>query len=282
MPATGATGVEPLIWWESRQGAGSLSDSGVTFGRVWPQKGRFQVVHPTTGKSYNANGVNYVAIALFDPASRYGIPFGVSKPATEPNYTHYLRYPQSGELAEDFTPDFVFGGFTTNNAVDSVRANIYRGPGDSGDLTAKLGVAQASDADRIQSIGTGQVQFGASIGSPTQGDASFWAGRVSDGVAMDRLIAVTSYVGNGAASRNITLNLDGQSPKFALVVPTSAVAKVYRVSTDTTGRASSTGSAVANSITALGSNQITVGVALNATGVTYDVWAIRTGFVGPR
>jgi hypothetical protein len=101
-------------------------------------------------------------------------------------------------------------------------------------------------------------------------------------------MAVSSYVGNGAASRNITLSLDGQSPKFALVVPTSAVpstapvTKVYRVSTDTTGRASSTGNAVANSITAIGSNQITVGLKLNTTGVTYDVWAITTGFVAPR
>jgi hypothetical protein len=38
---------------------------------------------------------------------------------------------------------------------------------------------------------------------------------------------------------------------------------------------------VANSITALGSNQITVGLAPNATGVTYDVWAIRPGLVAP-
>jgi hypothetical protein len=39
--------------------------------------------------------------------------------------------------------------------------------------------------------------------------------------------------------------------------------------------------AVANSITALGAWQITVGSALNANGVTYDVWAIRTGMVMP-
>jgi hypothetical protein len=38
---------------------------------------------------------------------------------------------------------------------------------------------------------------------------------------------------------------------------------------------------VANAITALAANQITVGAALNASGVTYDVWAIRTGVVNP-
>jgi hypothetical protein len=37
----------------------------------------------------------------------------------------------------------------------------------------------------------------------------------------------------------------------------------------------------ANGITALGTNQITVGTALNAIGVTYDVWAITTGTVNP-
>ena len=62
--------------------------------------------------------------------------------------------------------------------------------------------------------------------------------------------------------------------------PTTAVAKVYRVSTHTTGRQSWSGNAVANSITAMAANQITVGTALNATGVTYDVWAIRPGFGG--
>jgi hypothetical protein len=66
-----------------------------------------------------------------------------------------------------------------------------------------------------------------------------------------------------------------------LVVPTTAVAKVYRVVGDTTGRQTWSGNAVANSITAMGSNQITVGSALNMTGVTYDVWAIRTGVVNP-
>jgi hypothetical protein len=50
----------------------------------------------------------------------------------------------------------------------------------------------------------------------------------------------------------------------------------------TTGKTTSGGSAVANSLTGLGANQITVGTALNATGVTYDVWAITTGTVAPK
>ncbi|MBY0497629.1 MAG: VCBS domain-containing protein, partial [Cyanobacteria bacterium] len=90
-----------------------------------------------------------------------------------------------------------------------------------------------------------------------------------------------SYVGNGAPSRNITLSLNGGAPVLVFIVPTNTATKVFRVNTDTTGRHTATGAAVANSITALGTNQITVGTALNANGVTYDVWAIKTGQVTP-
>ena len=65
------------------------------------------------------------------------------------------------------------------------------------------------------------------------------------------------------------------------MVPTTVPVKVYRVTGDTTGRSTVTGNAVANSITALGADQITVGIGLNAVNVTYDVWTITTGVVTP-
>lgn len=71
------------------------------------------------------------------------------------------------------------------------------------------------------------------------------------------------------------------NPVVALVVPTNNAARAYRVTGDTTGRNTTSGAALANSITALGADQITVGSALNATGVTYDVWTIKTGVVTP-
>ena len=57
---------------------------------------------------------------------------------------------------------------------------------------------------------------------------------------------------------------------FALVLPTTAAAKVYRVTGDTSGRSTVSGNVVTNSITALGANQITVGIDLNAVGVTFQ------------
>jgi hypothetical protein len=66
-----------------------------------------------------------------------------------------------------------------------------------------------------------------------------------------------------------------------MVVPTNATAKVYRLSGDS-ARNTTNGATVANSITAMANDQITVGSALNASGVTYDVWAIRTGTVDPQ
>jgi YD repeat-containing protein len=284
MPKTGATNVEPVWWWESRSGAGSLTQSNTNFGRLWPQRGKFQVVHPSSLDSYNASGVDYTAIALFDPSGRFSIPFAESKPSADDNYTHYLRYPQTGAAATDFTPDFVFGAPAFPTQSDTTKASLYRGPGHTGDLTAKLGAtpAQASDADRIQSVGAGIVEIGTTVGG-TQGDYSFWAGRVNDGVTTTRLIAVASYVGDNTSSRNISLNLTGATPTLIFVIPTNATAKVYRLNDgDTTGRNTTSGAAVADSITGMSADQITVGTALNATGETYDVWAIRTGFVDPQ
>ena len=65
------------------------------------------------------------------------------------------------------------------------------------------------------------------------------------------------------------------------VVPTSGGAKVYRVSGGTNARDTMWANPVTNSITAMGANQITVGSALNAVGVIYDVWTITTGLVTP-
>lgn len=41
------------------------------------------------------------------------------------------------------------------------------------------------------------------------------------------------------------------------------------------------GNGGANSITAMGADQLTVGSALNVLNVTYDVWTITTGLVTP-
>ena len=94
-------------------------------------------------------------------------------------------------------------------------------------------------------------------------------------------MAETSCVGDGTTSRNIAVDLLGEAPVLALVVPTNATAKVYRVAGDTTGRNTTAGNAVTNSITAMSADQITVGLNLNATNVTYDVWVITTGLVTP-
>jgi hypothetical protein len=177
----------------------------------------------------------------------------------------------------------VFGGVASSAPSDQAGASVYRGPGHVGDLTSKLGdfYTGAAVPDRIKSLGAGTVQFGTALGGPTSGDQAYWAGRVDDSVSSTRLMGVTSYVGNGAASRNISLNLENQTPVLTFVVPTNNTAKVYRVTGDTAGRATHSGYAVANSITTMSANQITVGTALNALNVTHDVWTITTGFVPP-
>ncbi|MBY0494033.1 MAG: hypothetical protein K2Y23_07440 [Cyanobacteria bacterium] len=208
MPVNGLGSTRPIWWWDSRQGASSFNDSVPSFNRIWPQKGKFHVADSGGNDNYNSNGVNYVAIALFDPSGRYVIPFAVSKSSNDDDYQHKLRYPQTGAPATDFIPNFVFGGAAYGITSDAIRASYYKGPGHAGDLTGKLGVAHASDADRIQGMGPGTVEFGSLVSTGTGGgDNAFWAGRVDDGVSTTRLMAVTSYVGNGTSSRNIAAEL---------------------------------------------------------------------------
>jgi hypothetical protein len=153
-----------------------MSQSPVDFNRVWPQRGKFHVVH-TGSKSVNANGVAYVAIALFDPSGRYVIPFAINKgdESTDDDYTHRLRRPATGELAADFTPDFVFGGgaFGTTNITSYAVALPWLRT--HGSLTSKLGIASTMgpDADRIQTLNQGSVQFGNGINGDA-GDVAFW------------------------------------------------------------------------------------------------------------
>lgn len=184
-----------------------------------------------SGGSYNAAGVVYTAIALFDPAGRFVLPFTATKSQAEDDFTQYLRHPQTRALASTFTPDFVFGGAALSTTNDLVRASLYRGPGHSGDLTATLGTTQASSPNFIQAVGPGTVQLGSAVGR-NAGDMAFWAGRVSDGASTTRLMAVTSYVGDGTPSRTVPLQLSGAAPRLVLVVPTTSAARVYRLAGD--------------------------------------------------
>ncbi len=211
MPATGVNGVEPIWWWDSRQGAASFRGSLPSFGQIWPQKGKFHVAHVPAGTSYNANGVNYIAIALFDPSGRYVLPFAVSKPTAEDNYTQYLRYPQSGGSPRSSSP--------TSSLVVS-RMDLTAMPPER----APTGPGTRGRPDR-------EARRGAGVGSRPYpggwrrhrairhhrrprylGDQAFWAGRVSDGVSSTRLMAVTLVRGDGTASRNIALTLSGSCP----------------------------------------------------------------------
>ena len=49
VPANGLSSVEPLWWWDSRIGAAPWGTANSGFMRVWPQKGKFHVVHDTGG-----------------------------------------------------------------------------------------------------------------------------------------------------------------------------------------------------------------------------------------
>ncbi len=96
-----------------------------------------------------------------------------------------------------------------------------------------------------------------------------------------RMVQLTKYTGDGSASRTINLTpATGRRPLFAMVVPHNA-ASVVR-GPDHTGTTSMTLPSTANAatgITAGGLDSLSVGSALNANGIVYDVFVIPGGSV---
>jgi hypothetical protein len=110
--------------------------------------------------------------------------------------------------------------------------------------------------------------------------------RHDDGSADPDLAAVirqTSYVGDGTASRTIAVDLAGRRPAFALIVPHNG-ASIFRdpSNTGTTSNLMAISSYTNNAstgITAGGIDSISVGSALNANGITYEVLIFPGGTV---
>jgi hypothetical protein len=132
-------------------------------------------------------------------------------------------------------------------------------------------------ANAVQSISSGAFEVGSLINEATQ-DFGYMAWRADS--ASQKLVAVTSYVGNASNPRTISLALDGVSPIFALCVPTNGGKRWVRHGSVARQWNGST-SGASNAITAFAADAMTVGSELNANGVTYSVFALAAGVDPP-
>lgn len=221
----------------------------------------------------NANGVTYSYLAISDPGMRFLIAGACQVVSTLTSYVNALG-------SETFTPEAVFFQHELIGGGGTLRLG-YKGPGHaaSGSTPAINGAAEVAST---LSFGLGTLTsstafFPAASGAAQSAYVAFRRDDGSGDVGIPRVLQLATYVGDGSASRTLSLApASGRRPMWGMVIPHSAVAAIYRdpAHTGTTSTGIPNTANAATGITAGGIDQITVGIGLNANGVVYDVFVI--------
>lgn len=221
----------------------------------------------------NAAAVVYQYIAFEDPGSRYHI-----------NGAHHVDVAQHpSELIplghSTFVPRYVFmHGEHPNNAATTYDRAI-KGPGHAAGFASIMNLAEnASGWD----MAAGELAL-LGLGVSTSGTSKAWSAWRNDDQSTDpeklNVVAIGTYVGDGAASRTITFGSSGKRPVYAIVTPHSATPSHHRspFNLTNTSNAMGTGSSTTTGITAGGIDSFTVGSTLNANGVTFEYFVLIGG-----
>ncbi len=249
-------------WWDSRVYPSATNNVGPLWGIV---PGRGEVVVTGSNAATNQNGITYTLVACFDPLQRAMARGAVALAAGSGD--------RDVALPPGFTPDATFIARERAYLNDTTRT-FYRGAGHTGDQSVSLGANVSAISGAILSWGAGVLEVGTLIKELTQ-DFSFMAVR-TEHFSQSRLVAVTSFVGNGSNPRVISVDLDGATPVYASCVPTNTGQRWTRYGGVTRQWSGNTAGS-ANAITAFGSDSMTVGSELNVSGVTYSVFALAAG-----
>jgi hypothetical protein len=217
----------------------------------------------------NANGVTYAYVAICDPGMRFLLNACIKDPSGTVDHVTTLKHPR-------FTP--LAGFFFFEQAGGTTTQLWFKGPGHlaqslsvvstGGETTNALQFGLASMTNRTAFNGLGAAD---SVGVALfrNDDTSGKAGKV---------LQITSYVGNGAASRSIALTpASGKRPMWGCVLPhTFGAGAVYRdpSHTGTQSSAFNGGINAATGITGGDIDTIIVDGNLNQNGVGYEVFVI--------
>lgn len=274
----------PAHWfWVRQVGAvgGFVWYSSMTAAHPWTQKGAIGSYMPraqfsqlgncrvsVAGADANTNlaASTYYWTAFSDAGMRYLINGG---------FAHFAGVASGTNLLIDsgFTPDAAF--FLAENIVsDATIGHYYKGVGHSGDTASPLNGAAVSS---IATMATGTITSGATINRDNP-QTAFSAWRKDDGGGNTGVVDVTSYTGDGGASKVIPLVLGGRTPGFVMVVPHNGQSFFRDLGHTGVNSQNIAGTNTTTGITDFSTaNQITVGLAVNALGVVYDVFAIANG-----
>src|SRR5579862_9375277 len=216
----------------------------------------------------NANGVTYQYLAISDPGERF-LAAGALK------VTNQTIDIVSALDDSTFTPEAAFV-FQERNGTSQTVHLFYKGPGHPATAITQL---QGSSIGTGLKFSNGTLTSSVGLMNASDDEIGYLAFRRNDGSqdpGIPRVLALASYVGDGAAARTISLApVSGRYPLWAIVVPHTDVA-VYRDASHT-GTTSTTFPSTPNAatgITAGGLDSISVGSALNQNAVAYDVFVI--------
>lgn len=255
-------------WFSSHCAAHQAIDGSIAgprdanFPLPYPPSGDATSFHVSTNSNFiNANGVTYQWVAFSDPDSRFLLNGAAAWDQT--------KFPSAVNTFQDpaFTPTCVFT--SQEDMSSSIGGFYYKGPGNPGDTAS---VFTAGDASGVMTFAAGTLTTKSAHYRAPQ--MAYGAWRTVDGTGASGVIDCVTYTGNGVSSRNIAVNLGGNSPLFAMGIA-HTVASYYRDPSHSGLDSTQFGSGLNSSaIIGGGINYVTVGASLNITGRVYDIWVL--------
>lgn len=215
----------------------------------------------------NAVGVVYQFVAFSDPGMRFMEAGALWATAGVLDIVTTLNN-------EAFTPDACLIQQEANGGGATMGLH-FKGTGHAANNLNPFNAAEIAGLF----LSKGALTSKSALHNGTNDEIAYLAIRKDDGsgdTGVFRTIALTTYVGDGNAARTVGMLMGGRRPLFALVIGASTGTSIMRDPSHA-GTASLAFPAAVNAatgITAGGIDSISVGIALNANGVTYNVFVL--------
>lgn len=169
-------------------------------------------------------------------------------------------------------PTFAFGVAQTPSTASNALSRSIGNTGDQSSFTwlSSLAIANWFESFTASGFTLGNAWSATSPSAIVAMRSSFIGGA---------FLSMSTYVGDGTAARDITLEMPGYTPQWIYVQPTgtSGSTRIMVTPDSTVGRNVEGGAVVASTFLTRGVNRMTVGLALNASGTTYFVFAVAEG-----
>jgi len=248
IPVAGLYAVPPSPWLSTQQ-----------------QQTLVRLAGPSTDS--NVAGQTYTYVAFCDPGMRFCDAGGLAADRV----AYDVVSPLDGE---QFTPEAVL--LLHEAATQLATASVFfKGLGSGPTAISLFGGAEVANG---LAMSNGTLTYKPGLANANAVQASYIAFRRNDGSGdpgVSKVLWLASYVGDGGGTRTINFAPSGVRPAWALVVGHNGVVFMRDPSHLTTSSTQWPNTANASTgITAGGIDSVTLGVAVNAAGVTYDVFVL--------